>query len=72
LHVQVYTKTNCPQCVVVKNKLALRGVDYEEINIEKDATLRAWLIGQGHRSVPVVYVDGIHTNPDAVFGEIVG
>lgn len=55
----VYSKTNCPQCVVVKNQLTKKGVDFEEVNIEKDATMRAWLIAAGHRQVPVVYVDDV-------------
>lgn len=67
--VVVYSKTNCPQCVVVKNKLKTRGVDFTEVNIDTDAELRAWLIGQGHRQVPVVYVNGVHTPPDAIVAQ---
>jgi glutaredoxin 3 len=67
--VVVYSKLKCPQCVVVKTKLKARGVPFKEVLIDEDAELRAWLMGQGHRSVPQVYVDGVHTNPDALAAE---
>lgn len=57
--VVVYSKTNCPQCVVVKQQLVKKGIDFEEVNIEKDATMRSWLVSAGHRQVPVVYVDDV-------------
>lgn len=56
----VYGKSNCPQCVVVKRELGLRGVDFHEVNIEMDKSLARWLVEQGHRQVPVIYKDGKH------------
>ena len=34
------------------------GFEYEEINIETDAESRAWLIEQGHRTMPQIYHNG--------------
>lgn len=69
--VVVYSKTVCPQCVKVKNELALKGVSFEEIKIDGNAEVAKWLIAQGHRQVPVVYVNGVHTNPATITNEIV-
>lgn len=69
--VVLYSKANCPQCVKVKQELTLKGVDFEEVRVDGDAVARAWLIGQGHRSVPQVYVNGAHTDPNTLTNEIV-
>lgn len=58
--VVVYSKANCPQCVVVKNQLSLKAVKFSEVRIDEDKDIARWLVGQGHRQVPVVYVDGVH------------
>ena len=34
------------------------GFEYEEINIETDPQSRAWLIEQGHRTMPQIYHNG--------------
>lgn len=61
MKVVVYSKANCPQCVVVKRELSLRGVDFSELRIDgEDKSLARWLVEQGHRQVPVIYVDGKH------------
>lgn len=69
--VVVYSKTNCPGCVQVKRSLSLKGVLFEEVNIETNTEQRHWLLSRGHRSVPQVYVDGVHTNPYTITNEIV-
>lgn len=69
--VVVYSKANCPQCVTVKNQLTLKGVEFQEVRVDVRPDARIWLIKQGHRSVPQVYVDGVHTDPNAITAEIV-
>ena len=59
--VVVYSKLNCPACVVIKRQLTLNGVDFSEVRIDEDKEVAKWLVSQGHRQVPVVYVDGVHT-----------
>lgn len=63
----VYTKTHCPNCVKLKNRLVADSIEFSTINIETDETVREWLIGEGHKSVPQVYIDGRHVDDDMLF-----
>jgi len=56
--ITVYSKNNCPFCVQAKNLLTLKGITYEEINIEENPDARAFVLEQGHRTVPQIYRDG--------------
>lgn len=56
----VYSKANCPQCVTLKSKLELAGITYSEVRVDLDATARTFLLEEGHRSVPKMYLDGKH------------
>jgi len=52
----VYTKNVCPYCVKAKNFLDMKGIAYETINIEEDRDGRNFLVEQGLRSVPQIFV----------------
>lgn len=54
----VYSKTVCPYCVNAKNFLKARGIDFQEVNIEEDAAARDFIVGQGHKTVPQIYLNG--------------
>lgn len=54
----VYSKNNCPYCTQVKNYLQLHGVAYDEINIEQDTVARDFVLSQGHRTMPQIYLRG--------------
>lgn len=54
----VYSKTVCPYCVQAKNYLKQNKIDFEEINIEKDDEARDFIMSQGHRTVPQIYLNG--------------
>jgi glutaredoxin 3 len=71
IKVVVYSKANCPQCVKVKNELTLKGVPFTEVRVDLNPMTRDWLVGEGHRSVPQVYVNGMHTQPENLTSEIV-
>lgn len=34
MNVTIYTKNNCPNCVVAKHILQVRGIEYTEVDIE--------------------------------------
>jgi len=54
----VYSKNNCPFCVQAKNLLTLKGIEFEEINIEQQPEAREFIVSEGHRTVPQIYKDG--------------
>jgi len=55
--IKIYTKTTCPYCDQAKQLLEAFGFEYEAINIEQDSEARTWLLGEGHRAVPQIYVN---------------
>jgi glutaredoxin 3 len=54
----VYSKANCAFCDKAKNLLRLKGVAFEEVRIDLDSAARQFVIDQGHRTVPQIYLDG--------------
>jgi glutaredoxin 3 len=53
---KVYSTTTCAYCQMVKKFLALKGKEYEEINLDEKPELRehAFSMSNGMTSVPVV------------------
>lgn len=56
--ISLFTKPGCPFCAKAKAMLEERGMDYEEINLGSDATLRSLRAITGRDTVPQVYVNG--------------
>ena len=57
--VLVYTTENCPFCIRAKALLDARGVDYREVNLERDHDGRAELVREtGMMTFPQVVIDG--------------
>lgn len=54
----VYSKTMCPYCVMTKNFLKNKNINFREINIEQDADASKFVQAQGHRTVPQIYMNG--------------
>ena len=52
----VYSKNNCPFCDQAKHLLKTNGFDYEEIKIDENPEARDWLVAQGHRTAPQIYL----------------
>lgn len=54
----IYSKLNCPACLIEKSALDAKGVDYKEIMIGKDITREDFMAKFPHvRSVPYVVED---------------
>jgi glutaredoxin len=54
----VWSKDNCPYCVQAKNLLQMKGIEYEERNIQKDWTREQLLKAvPGARTVPQIFLD---------------
>jgi glutaredoxin 3 len=57
--VEIYTTASCPFCVRAKRLLDARGIPYDEVNVGRDAALRAELVRRtGRRTVPQIFVGG--------------
>lgn len=52
----VYSKNNCPYCEKAKHLLTTKGIEFKTVMIDEDPEARKWLIGQGHRSAPQIYL----------------
>ena len=52
----VYSKTNCQFCDQAKHLLKSKDIAFEEIQVDQDLTARQFLMEQGHRSVPQIYL----------------
>src|ERR671932_1089578 len=56
--VSLFTKVGCPYCASAKQTLKEHGIDFEEIVLGKDATLRSLRAMTGATTVPQVFIDG--------------
>lgn len=54
--ITVYSKNHCPYCVNAKQFLQSKNINYKEINIENDVEAKNFIVSQGHKSVPQIYV----------------
>lgn len=56
----IWTKTVCPYCVNAKNLLKMKGIEYEERNIQEGTWTREQLLEAvpGARTVPQVFIEG--------------
>lgn len=58
--VSIMTKPGCPFCISAKSILEAEGLDYEEIVVGHDATLRTVRAMSGMETVPQVFIEGDH------------
>jgi glutaredoxin 3 len=56
--ITVYSKNHCPHCDQAKSFLRNKGIDYQEVRIDQDDEARNFIVAQGHRTVPQIYMDG--------------
>jgi len=56
--ITIYTKDFCPFCSQAKALLENNNIPFEEVNIGKDEEAKQFVLGQGHRTVPQLYVKG--------------
>jgi len=58
--VVIYTTQICPYCVRAKALLRSKQVDFEEIDVSRDARLQDQVRQRsGRRTVPQIFIDGI-------------
>ena len=60
--ITIYSKPNCMACNFSKKYLTDKGVEFEEIDVFKNAEALAMLRDKGFSQMPVVSIDGeFHT-----------
>lgn len=60
--VTIYTSAWCPYCIRAKQLLTNKGVDFQEINVDGDPTIRADMKEKagGKNSVPQIWINNQH------------
>lgn len=60
--IEVYSSLWCPFCARAKALLDRKGVEYREIDVDRDPNLRQQMMRRagGRRTVPQIFVDGRH------------
>ena len=60
--VVVYTSTICPYCIRAKNLLEKKGVNFQELNIDKNPDYIDEVLAKsnGQTTVPQIFIDGYH------------
>ena len=54
----VYSKASCTYCDMAKNYLKSKNIPFEEVRVDLDVSKRDWLVEQGHRTLPQIYLNG--------------
>lgn len=65
--VKVYTKTTCTWCNKLKLWLNDNEIEFEEINVEINQEALDFIHSQGLKTVPQVFIDGIHRPHEPVY-----
>jgi glutaredoxin 3 len=58
--ITVYSKNTCPFCDRAKALLENKGVAFNVVNIEEAQDAREFLVDQGLRSVPQIFIEDAH------------
>ena len=55
--ITIYSKDGCPYCVKAKDLLEQYSIDFNEVRIDEDELAKKFVVGEGHRTVPQLYVN---------------
>ena len=58
--VVLFTKPGCPYCARARGMLSDAGMEYEEIGVGDQVSLRSVRAASGSDTVPQVWIDGVH------------
>ncbi len=55
----IYSSLTCPYCDHAKHLLESKGIQYNEVNVDKDPSrLKEMVAKTGERTVPQIFIDG--------------
>ena len=60
--IEIYTTDYCPFCIKAKSLLKKKNVEFKEINVSNNNSLREkmTMMANGARSVPQIFADNVH------------
>lgn len=60
--IEMYTTAFCPYCVMAKQFLQRKGLDFEEVRVDTDPERRDEMLARsaGRRTVPQIFIQGQH------------
>jgi len=60
MNITIYTKAQCPNCVSAKQLLKSKGIDYMEIDVDRDEEMLALLLHKHPeaRQMPQIFIEG--------------
>ncbi|MAT65807.1 MAG: glutathione peroxidase [Gammaproteobacteria bacterium] len=67
--VVLFTKPGCPWCARAKGMLSDAGMEFDEISVGRQVSLRAVRAASGSDTVPQVWVDGVHIGDSDALAE---
>jgi len=60
-YVKIYTGRNCAYCTAAKRLLTAKGVNFQEIDVDQDPTIRQEMIKlTGRQTVPQIFIGDHH------------
>ena len=54
----LYSKPNCTFCEKAKHWLTKNGVPFQAIDVSIDEEAKAFIVAEGHKTVPQIYYNG--------------
>jgi glutaredoxin 3 len=59
MNITIYTKSNCPNCLTAKSLLKTKGINFGEVNAEKEGTMQALTtLHPEIRQMPAIFING--------------
>ena len=55
--ITIYSKEGCPYCVKAKDLLEECNIECNVVKIDEDDDAKTFVVGEGHRTVPQLYVN---------------
>jgi glutaredoxin len=55
--ITIYSKEGCPYCVKAKDLLEAYSIECNVVKIDEDEDAKSFVVGEGHRTVPQLYVN---------------
>lgn len=60
MSITVYSKPNCPQCMMTYRLLDQLGLEYQAVDVTQDQEALEYILGLGYKQAPVVIAGADH------------